>query len=114
MAVRERQGRPAVSNWRVLESFSNNISYMEVEIETGRTHQIRVHLASIGHPIAGDSLYGKSNRSLNEQLAVTRQCLHSYRLAFFHPQSGEQMSVIAPVWSDMQQTLDLLRELSLQ
>lgn len=109
MAVREREGRSAVTNWRIIESFANDISYLEVKIETGRTHQIRVHMAAAGHPVAGDALYGRKNRIRDEQLNITRQCLHSYRLAFSHPRTGEKLSFTAPIWPDMKETLDILR-----
>ncbi len=109
MAVRERLGRAAVTNWRILEVFSNDICYLEVILETGRTHQIRVHLADLGYPIAGDQLYGRKNRQRDQQLTISRQCLHSYRLSFTHPRSGAKLSFTAPIWPDMQKTLDILR-----
>ena len=109
MAVRERLGRAAVTNWRILEVFSNDICYLEVNLETGRTHQIRVHMAASGHPIAGDQLYGRKNHQRDQQLAITRQCLHSYQLSFTHPSSGAKLSFTAPIWPDMQKTLDILR-----
>lgn len=109
MAVSENQGRPAITNYLILEILSDNMCYIEVKLETGRTHQIRVHMASIGYPVAGDALYGKRKRALYADLAISRQCLHSYSLGFYHPASGERMNFTAPVWPDILRTLELLR-----
>lgn len=110
MAVNDRHGKPAVSNYHVLESFRDNLCYVEVGLETGRTHQIRVHMAALGCPIAGDAVYGRKNRQLYDELAISRQCLHSYRLGFTHPISGERLSFTAPLWTDMAEILELLRQ----
>jgi 23S rRNA pseudouridine1911/1915/1917 synthase len=110
MAINERQGKSAITNYHVLETLAHNMSYIEVRLETGRTHQIRVHMAALGFPIAGDALYGKRKRKLYEELAITRQCLHSYALGFTHPASGERLNFVAPLWPDMANTLDLLRD----
>lgn len=109
MAVNENQGKAAVSNYRVLETFPGNLSYIEVRLETGRTHQIRVHMAALGCPVAGDEVYGRKNRKLYEELGIGRQCLHSYSLGFTHPGSGERLSFTAPLWPDMADTLEILR-----
>lgn len=109
MAVREHDGREAVTHWRVLEEFNGQFTYLEIRLETGRTHQIRVHMAALGHPVAGDALYGGKKRSC-EEFAIKRQCLHAYSLSFKHPVTGENLHFIAPLWLDMQQTLSLLRE----
>jgi 23S rRNA pseudouridine1911/1915/1917 synthase len=109
MAVRQRDGRPAVTNWRVLERFRNGCCFAEINIETGRTHQIRVHMASIGTPVAGDSLYGgKIDSSLG--LTAERQLLHASVLAFIHPATGQACRFTAPLWPDMEAALALLRE----
>lgn len=108
MAINE-EGRRATTNWRVLERFAEGFAYLELELETGRTHQIRVHLMALGHPVTGDSLYGRQNNRLLAELGVVRQCLHSYRLGFTHPRTGEALSFTAPLWPDMQQVLELLR-----
>jgi 23S rRNA pseudouridine1911/1915/1917 synthase len=107
MAVRE-QGREAVTHWRVLEEFALGFAYLEVRLETGRTHQIRVHMAASGWPIAGDEVYGRKNNSY-EKLKITRQCLHAHTLAFFHPRTDELLEFTAPLWEDMTQSLELLR-----
>ena len=110
MAINEKQGKPAITNFRVLEIFPDNLSYIEVKLETGRTHQIRVHMADLGCPVAGDALYGKKNRNLYDKLAISRQCLHSYSLGFTHPKSGERLDFTAPLWPDIVKTLELLRD----
>lgn len=90
--VNEKNGRHAVTHYRVLERFSR-YTYMEFELETGRTHQIRVHMASIGHPLLGDALYssGKSPYRLQGQT------LHAMLIGFIHPRTREYMEVIAPL-----------------
>ncbi len=107
MAVLTEDGRTAISNYESLERFSET-ALVRVRIETGRTHQIRVHLAHLGHPIVGDSVYGRARK---HRLPVTpeRQMLHAARLAFTHPASGKRLSFEAPLLNDMQQLLELLR-----
>ena len=109
MAINEKRGKAAITNYQILELLPDNMSYVEVRLETGRTHQIRVHMAALGCPVAGDAIYGKKNRNLYDELAISRQCLHSYSLGFTHPRSGVGMSFTAPVWPDIANTLDLLR-----
>lgn len=97
MAVRETSGKYAVSNWQVVEEYGNRFSRVRVKIETGRTHQIRVHMAHLGHPVAGDVLYGPNR---NNKL-FPRQMLHAWKIAFTHPKTGERLSCCAPLWEDM-------------
>jgi 23S rRNA pseudouridine1911/1915/1917 synthase len=112
-------GRPAVSHYRVLERFSG-VSYLEVALESGRTHQIRVHLAHIGHPLVGDPVYGRGRRrrrGMTDALAelllgFRRQALHARRLTLRHPASGEVRSFEAPLPADMESLLAGLRELA--
>ncbi|CAK8717915.1 Pseudouridine synthase [Candidatus Electronema halotolerans] len=106
MAVRQRDGRAAVTNWQIWERFANGCCWAEIAIETGRTHQIRVHLSSIGAPVLGDALYGGSSRTVQAE----RQLLHASELAFVHPITGESCRFTAPLWPDMAATLALLRE----
>ncbi len=108
MAVRP-DGREAVTNWQVLEKFPQGFALLSIRLETGRTHQIRVHMAALGHPIAGDSLYGRKNPRYAD-LGITRQCLHAEVLAFCHPRSGELLEFAAPLWPDLLHTLALLRQ----
>jgi 23S rRNA pseudouridine1911/1915/1917 synthase len=108
MAVLEHGGREALTSWKVLEELNHSMTYLEIRPETGRTHQIRVHMAYLGHPVAGDRLYGRKN---NEYLAlgIKRQCLHAYSLSFNHPVTGREQYFIAPLWPDMAETLEKLR-----
>lgn len=108
MAVRE-DGREAVTNWRVLERFAKGLTLLELGLETGRTHQIRVHMAALSCPVAGDAVYGRKN-SLYLAMGITRQCLHAHTLAFCHPRTREDLQFTAPLWPDMLYTLELLRQ----
>ncbi|WP_319203158.1 RluA family pseudouridine synthase [uncultured Ilyobacter sp.] len=93
MAVVQKNGKNAISNYRVLDE-SGDFSLVEVSIETGRTHQIRVHMKSINHPILGDEVYGKPSK------ICKRQMLHAYRLEFHHPLSREKMTVFGDIPED--------------
>lgn len=93
MAVVTENGKIAISNYEVLDE-SKNYSLVKVRIETGRTHQIRVHMKSLNHPILGDSTYGNSTDGID------RQMLHAYRLKFTHPISKKEMIVTAPIPED--------------
>jgi len=97
MAVLPEKGRHAVSNWQVLEELAGtNTSLVKIGIETGRTHQIRVHMAHLGHPVVGDRVYG-SNRN---NVGYPRQFLHAHRLVLRHPVTNEILDQIAPLWQD--------------
>ncbi|MFZ5775810.1 MAG: RluA family pseudouridine synthase [Thermodesulfobacteriota bacterium] len=109
MAVRAQGGREALTDWRVVEEFGAGFALLEIVLGTGRTHQIRVHMASLGCPVAGDPVYGRSNLRYSG-LEITRQCLHAHVLGFCHPRSGEAMRFVAPLWPDMERTLTLLRQ----
>ena len=101
MAIVEKNGKVAITNWRTLEAHGT-LSVLECRIETGRTHQIRVHAASLGTPVIGDKVYGKS--ALDKRLSPVpeRQMLHAWHLALRHPVSGEPMEFSAPVPPDME------------
>lgn len=99
-------GRPAVTEYRVLDRFERH-TYLEVQLHTGRTHQIRVHLAYIGHPVVGDSVYGYRK----QRLALGRQFLHAARLVFRHPFTGQILDLSVPLSEDLQQVLDGLSAL---
>lgn len=92
MAIVQRNGKPAVTHYRVLERFGS-YTYIECQLETGRTHQIRVHMASNGHPLLGDELYGPSKCPYKLQ----GQCLHAMILGFIHPVSGKYVEFEAPL-----------------
>jgi len=100
MAIVERNGKVAVTNWKIVESQTRTL-LVECRIETGRTHQIRVHMASIGCPVIGDKVYGKT--ALDKQLEPVpcRQMLHAWKLTLWHPVTNRQVSFEAPVPADM-------------
>ena len=89
MAVNHINGRRAVTHWTVLERFSG-YSHIQCRLETGRTHQIRLHLAAVGHPVLGDPVYGGERKGFPE---LAGQCLHARRLSFLHPRTGERVTV---------------------
>lgn len=103
MAINERNGKHAVTHYRVLKRF-DGYTYIECRLETGRTHQIRVHMASIGHPLLGDEIY--SNRKSPWKLQG--QTLHAKTLGFIHPSTGEYVEVDAPLPEYFQHLLDIL------
>lgn len=92
MAINEKNGKPAVTHYRVLERFGS-YTYVECQLETGRTHQIRVHMASKGHPLLGDVVYGPAKCPYSLQ----GQCLHAMTLGFIHPKTQEYMEFQAPL-----------------
>jgi 23S rRNA pseudouridine1911/1915/1917 synthase len=108
MAARTPQGKSSVTHWKVLETLSG-YSLLEIRPRTGRTHQIRIHLATTGHPIAGDLLYGRENRAGEPLRNLNRQALHAYRLTLTHPKTGEKMTFTSPVPQDMERALAYLR-----
>lgn len=107
MAVLKEGGREAVSNVQVLEKFEAT-ALVQVKIETGRTHQIRVHMAHLGHPIIGDSVYGRARQN-KLPVRPERQMLHAAKLEFSHPCTGKRLSFEAPLANDMRLLLERLR-----
>jgi 23S rRNA pseudouridine1911/1915/1917 synthase len=99
MSIARRQGRSAKTEYRVLRS-GNEISLVECILHSGRTHQIRVHLHHLGHPVLGDKLYGGKRAG-----DYPRQMLHAWKLAFRHPRSGDEMSFEAPVPLDFAEAM---------
>jgi 23S rRNA pseudouridine1911/1915/1917 synthase len=99
MTAKSATGRQAVTEYKVLKHLEG-YSYLEVKIGTGRTHQIRVHLASIGHPVAGDKLYGAPPATL------ARFFLHAHRITFVSPTSGERVTITAPLPRELEEFLD--------
>lgn len=105
MAANVRNGREAVSHFEVLEAFGE-AALVRVKIETGRTHQIRVHMAHIKNPVIGDTVYGRGRAS---GIQAERQMLHAAKLALSHPKSGKPMVFEAPLPEDMENLLNQLR-----
>lgn len=108
MAVNEQNGKHAVTHYRVLEQFSS-CAYIECRLETGRTHQIRVHMSSIGHPLIGDTLYGGPAVK-----NVQGQMLHAKIIGFVHPKTGEYMEFDSELPGYFQEILERLRKNSLK
>jgi 23S rRNA pseudouridine1911/1915/1917 synthase len=108
MSVRPAKGRVAVTRYEVVETF-HAAALVRALPETGRTHQIRVHMTHIGHPIMGDMQYGRRDRSAGSPVEVGRQMLHSQALAFTHPCEDRQLSFEAPLPADLQAVLAALR-----
>ncbi|MBS1190228.1 MAG: ribosomal large subunit pseudouridine synthase [Rhodocyclaceae bacterium] len=107
VVAESRGGKPAVTRYRVLERFAR-CTLVECSLETGRTHQIRVHMAHLQHPLVGDPVYGKEDRRLPP---FHRQALHAARLGLIHPLTGQAMQWEAPLPADMQELLEKLRAL---
>jgi 23S rRNA pseudouridine1911/1915/1917 synthase len=119
------KGRHAVTHWRVVETYGHDkdgpiASLIECQLETGRTHQVRVHLAHIGHPLIGDPLYGRGFKSKLKKLpqaahdklaALNRQALHAARLVFVHPVTGTLLEFNSPLPNDLAEIADTLSEL---
>ena len=104
MAVGVRNGRRAITHYHELARLKNQFSYVEFQLETGRTHQIRVHMASIGHPILGDDVYGPARCPYR----LTGQTLHAMTIGFIHPTSGDYMEFSAPLPAYFRKLLDRL------
>ncbi|MFQ5657367.1 MAG: RluA family pseudouridine synthase [Candidatus Methylomirabilales bacterium] len=104
MGVRTRKGREAETTYHVLRS-APDCSLLEVMPTTGRTHQIRVHLAALGHPVVGDKLYG-GRRERKSPWRVSRQLLHAWKLAFTHPRTGARVESTAPFPCDFREALE--------
>lgn len=107
MAVNEKNGKPAVTHYEVLERFGN-YTYLRFSLETGRTHQIRVHMASIGHPLAGDALYA-GGRSGPAGMKLQGQTLHAKTIGFIHPRTGAYMEFSAPLPEYFEKMLSMLK-----
>lgn len=110
MSTRIRRGKEALTLWKIIERF-RNASLIEAKLRTGRTHQIRVHFASIGHPVLGDRTYGrKIDIGLKEKkLSFPRQMLHAELLGFIHPVTGEYLEFRSPLPEDMEIRIKQLR-----
>ncbi len=107
MTVVKEGGKQAFTHYRVLKRFEQDrMTYIECRLRTGRTHQIRVHMASIGHPLLGDEVYGPSGR---DKYKLQGQCLHARILGFIHPTSGEYIEIDAPFPSYFSHLIEILK-----
>ena len=106
MCVTQRNSKNAVTHWEVVERF-RGYTHIRCRLETGRTHQIRVHMAYIGHPILGDTVYGHKKPELGQD----SQCLHAGALCFRHPRDGHPVMVFAPLPDYFQSVLEKLRKM---
>ncbi len=108
--VEAGRGKRAVTHWKRLQALQE-AALVECRLETGRTHQVRVHMASIGHPLVGDPVYGRSckaHRKLLQELGFQRQALHAAELGFTHPVTKRALSFASPLPPDMQELLSAL------
>ena len=106
MCVTQRNSKPAVTHWEVVKRY-RGYTHIRCHLETGRTHQIRVHMAYIGHPILGDTVYGHKKPELGQD----SQCLHAGQLVFRHPRDGRPVMVFAPLPEYFTQVLEKLEKL---
>ena len=104
MAINEKNGKPAVTHYKVLERF-DKYTYIECQLETGRSHQIRVHMTSIGHPLLGDEVYGNAKCPFK----LEGQTLHAMTIGFIHPTTGEYVEYEAPLPEYFEHLLQILR-----
>jgi 23S rRNA pseudouridine1911/1915/1917 synthase len=118
--VPEGKGKPAATNYRIVKRYGVWASLVECRLETGRTHQVRVHMTHIGHPLVGDTLYGRATRARIKGLPddaveamrnFPRQALHARLLAFKHPESGERLSFESELPSDMKTLCGILESI---
>lgn len=123
MAVMKSSGREAITHYHVHENYNDVVSWVDCRLESGRTHQIRVHMQHIRHPLLGDPFYGmvqQEGRALlkrggydpdviNKVLAYDRQALHAQEIGFIHPRSGEEMRFLSDLPADLQRLKDLLK-----
>ena len=106
MAVTEKNSREAVTHWEVIARYGQ-YTHLRCRLETGRTHQIRVHMAWIRHPIAGDPVYGIGK----PELGLHSQCLHAKELTFLHPRTGEEMTLSCPLPEEFENALKKLQRM---
>jgi 23S rRNA pseudouridine1911/1915/1917 synthase len=117
MSIHARRYRSAETHWKISCQF-NHFTLLELLLKTGRTHQIRVHLSAINHPIVGDPLYGRKKNLYNQKPEVqlqlkkiNRQMLHAKELGFIHPRTKQFIHIVAPLPEDMMQTLKVLQKM---
>ena len=108
MAINEKNGKPAITHYKVLERF-DGYTYVQFKLETGRTHQIRVHMASINHPLLGDELYYNGKSKFKN---LQGQCLHARTIGFVHPKTNKYMEFSAPLPNYFEKLLNMLYNLN--
>lgn len=113
MSTRTSRGKLASTHWKAAKRFQS-ATLLSVTLATGRTHQIRVHLASVGHPVLGDSTYGRKTSLMvkGKKISFPRQMLHAEVLGFTHPVTGQHMQFVSPLPRDMAEAMDKLSELN--
>jgi 23S rRNA pseudouridine1911/1915/1917 synthase len=110
MSIKTRKGKEAITQFEVIKRFKTT-TLVKIKIITGRTHQIRVHFASLGHPVLGDKTYGKKIEvkvEAKKKILFNRQMLHAYSLRFKHPVSGQPIELTAPMPEDMKKAIEEL------
>ena len=113
MAVTDKNSKPAITHYETLETYVG-YAFVKLRLETGRTHQIRVHMAYLGHPLAGDTVYGHPKR---KELSLGGQCLHAGKIGFVHPRTGEYLEFESPLpdyFTQFQRSLTLEDEHTIQ
>lgn len=103
-AVMNEGGKESITHIKVMERFKSGFTLLKIRLETGRTHQIRVHMTHLGHPLCGDDLYGGACPNI-----IDRQALHAYQLSFIHPVTNKRMEFEAPLPKDFQNALDIIK-----
>jgi 23S rRNA pseudouridine1911/1915/1917 synthase len=122
MAVVSSRGRRALTRWKKIEAFQSGFTLLSLSIHTGRTHQIRVHLSHMGHPVVGDPLYGHGRKKWKKHPLfkkgilpdINRQMLHAERLGFVHPDQDRYLEFESPLPYDLNHAVLLLNSLDLQ
>lgn len=105
MSINYENGKEAITHYNLIENLANNYAYVECNLETGRTHQIRVHMTSISHPIVGDNIYGPKNK----RIKINGQMLHAKVIGFIHPRKNKYMEFEAPLPEKFENLLNKLR-----
>jgi 23S rRNA pseudouridine1911/1915/1917 synthase len=108
VARRDSEGVPAITLYEVQEAFGRIFSLVTCRLQTGRTHQLRIHLAEVGHPVVGDRVYGSRNEA-KLLISAERQALHAQAIGFIHPFTGQRLRVEAPLPSDLEELIGRLR-----
>lgn len=111
MSIKSKKAKEAITEWEVIKNFKN-YTFLKVKILTGRTHQIRVHFSSIGHPVIGDKTYGRKTyiEIGNKKIPVSRQMLHAHKIELIHPITEKLLQFEASLPDDIQYILNILED----